>query len=223
MAASYLKLFVDSLEKYQKLNDSEFGRLVRAALRYKATGAEPDDLGREALLWDGMRLDIDRDAEKYERTVSARSEAGKKGGRPKKQKKQMLFLESKKSQDKDKEEEKDKEEDITPLLFPQGEVAQAQPAEISLPLISGTLYPIYPADIDHWKKLYPSVDILKELRKMLGWLEANPTRQKTAKGIKRFVAAWLAKEQDKAPPKKNSSYDIDELEALSRFNLPEVI
>ena len=108
-------------------------------------------------------------------------------------------------------------------MSPQGEVAQAQPAEISLPLISGTLYPIYPADIDHWKKLYPSVDILKELRKMLGWLEANPTRQKTAKGIKRFVAAWLAKEQDKAPPKKPSSYDIDELEELSRFNLPEVM
>lgn len=221
MAASYLKLFVDSLEKYQKLNDSEFGRLVRAALRYKATGAEPDDLGREALLWDGMRLDIDRDAEKYERTVAARSEAGKKGGRPKKQKKQMLFLESKKSQDK--EEDKDKEEDITPLLSPQGEVAQAQPAEISLPLISGALYPIYPADIDHWKQLYPSVDILKELRKMLGWLEANPTRQKTAKDIKRFVAAWLAKEQDKAPPKTPASYDIDELEELSKFNLPEEI
>lgn len=223
MAASYLKLFVDSLEKYQKLNDSEFGRLVRAALRYKATGAEPDDLGREALLWDGMRLDIDRDAEKYERTVAARSEAGKKGGRPKKQKKQMLFLESKKSQDKEEDKDKDKEEDITPLLPPQGEVAQAQPAEISLPLASGALYPIYPADIDHWKQLYPSVDILKELRKMLGWLEANPTRQKTQKGIKRFVAAWLAKEQDKAPPKKNSSYDIDELEALSKFNLPEVM
>ena len=46
----YLKLFVDCLEKYQKLNDTEFGRLVRAALRYKATGAEPDELGREALL-----------------------------------------------------------------------------------------------------------------------------------------------------------------------------
>ena len=224
MAASYLKLFVDSLEKYQKLNDSEFGRLVRAALRYKATGAEPDDLGREALLWDGMRLDIDRDAEKYERTVAARSEAGKKGGRPKKQKKQMLFLESKKSQDKEEDKDKDKDkEDIAPLLSPQGEVAQAQPAEISLPLISGALYPIYPADVDHWKKLYPAVDIRKELRKMLGWLEANPARQKTQKGIKRFVASWLAKEQDKAPPKKNSSYDIDELEELSKFNLPEEI
>lgn len=217
MAASYLKLFVDSLEKYQKLNDSEFGRLVRAALRYKATGAEPDDLGREALLWDGMRLDIDRDAEKYERTVAARSEAGKKGGRQKKQKKQMLFLESKKSQDKDKEEDKEKEEDITPLLSPQGEKATA----ILLPLVSGDWYPVYETDMAHWKELYPSVDIMQELRKMLGWLEANPDRRKTSKGIKRFVTSWLAKEQSKAPPKKTASYDIDELEEISKFNLPE--
>lgn len=217
MTASYLKLFVDSLEKYQKLNDSEFGRLVRAALRYKATGAEPDDLGREALLWDGMRLDIDRDAEKYERTVAARSEAGKKGGRPKKQKKQLLFLESKKSQDK--EEDKDKEEDITPLLSPQGEKSAA----ISLPLVSGVWYPIYEADIARWKELYPSVDIMQELRKMLGWLEANPDRRKTPKDIKRFVASWLAKEQDKSPPKKPASYDIDELEEMSKFNLPEEV
>ena len=76
---SYLKLFVDCLEKYQKLNDTEFGRLVRAALCYKATGAEPDELGREALVWDGMRLDIDRDNESYTATCSARAEAGRKG------------------------------------------------------------------------------------------------------------------------------------------------
>lgn len=125
MSAVYLKLFVDCLEKYQKLNDTEFGRLVRAALRYKATGAEPDDLGREALLWDGMRLDIDRDNEAYASLLKARSEAGKLGGRPRKanafdekQKKQKVFLESKKSQDKDKEEEKD----ITPHT-PQGDRA----------------------------------------------------------------------------------------------------
>ncbi len=78
MSTTYLKLFVDCLEKYQKLNDTEFGRLVRAALRYKATGAEPDDLGREALLWDGMRLDIDRDNESYHTVVEARASAGKR-------------------------------------------------------------------------------------------------------------------------------------------------
>ena len=81
MSATYLKLFVDCLEKYQKLNDTEFGRLVRAALRYKATGADPAGLKREALLWDGMRLDIDRDNESYDAIVSTRSEAGKKGAK----------------------------------------------------------------------------------------------------------------------------------------------
>ena len=219
----YLKLFVDARERYKKLSDAEFGRLIRAALTYKADGVEMSLTGREELMWDGLKLDIDRDNERQMSVNKLRAEAGRKGAESRWQKdgknSKCHLPYSKNGYDKDK----DKEEDITPLLSPQGEVAQAQPAEISLPLISGTLYPIYPADIDHWKKLYPSVDILKELRKMLGWLEANPTRQKTAKGIKRFVAAWLAKEQDKAPPKKTSSYDIDELEELSRFNLPEVM
>ena len=132
MAASYLKLFVDSLEKYQKLNDSEFGRLVRAALRYKATGAEPDDLGREALLWDGMRLDIDRDAEKYERTVAARSEAGKKGGRPKKQKKQMLFLESKKKpKQRQGRRQRQRRRYYPPVVPPRGSCASATGGNIT--------------------------------------------------------------------------------------------
>ena len=88
---------------------------------------------------------------------------------------------------------------------------------------SGDWYPIYDKDISHWTELYPSVNIMQELRKMLGWLEANPERRKTPKGIKRFIASWLAKEQSKAPPKKPASYDIDELEEMSKFNLPEEI
>ena len=114
MNSIYLKLFVDCLEKYQKLNDTEFGRLVRAALRYKATGAEPDDLGREALLWDGMRLDIDRDNESYKNTVSARSEAGKKGAAARWQRVRQDSKDSKchlpyskNGQDKDKDKDKD--------------------------------------------------------------------------------------------------------------------
>lgn len=120
MSAIYLKLFVDCLEKYQKLNDTEFGRLVRAALRYKATGAEPDDLGREALLWDGMRLDIDRDNENYSAIVTARSEAGKKGAKARWQadscfgkngKSHLLYGKNGQDKEKDKEKEKDKDKD----------------------------------------------------------------------------------------------------------------
>ena len=125
---SYLKLFVDCLEKYQKLNDTEFGRLVRAALRYKATGAEPDELGREALVWDGMRLDIDRDNESYTATCSARAEAGRKGAEARWQnhsknskngKSHLPYSKngkshlpySKNGQDKEEDKDKDKEED----------------------------------------------------------------------------------------------------------------
>ena len=31
---------------------------------------------------------------------------------------------------------------------------------------------------------------------MKGWADANPSRRKTRGGIKRFINAWLAKEQD---------------------------
>ena len=79
MEGIYLKLFVDSIEKYRKLNDAEFGRLVRAALAYKATGVEANLMGREELLWDGMKLEIDRDNKKYADVASERSVAGKKG------------------------------------------------------------------------------------------------------------------------------------------------
>jgi hypothetical protein len=114
MSYLYLKLFVDSLEKYQKLNDTEFGRLIRAALSYKAMGVEVELTGRESLLWDGMKLDIDRDNERYAIQASINSENGKKGGRPKKrtkanesEKNRMGFSKTEKSQDKDKDKDKD--------------------------------------------------------------------------------------------------------------------
>lgn len=236
MELTYIKVFVDYLDAIELLGDAERGRLFTALLEYGRTGVAPQLGGNERFLFPMMRAQIDRDKASLEAESSTYSEAGKKGAKARWQghKKDSLDSQAKpghkkdgqdgkdKEEDKDKDKDKDKE-DIAPLLSPQGEVAQAQPAEISLPLISGALYPIYPADVDHWKQLYPSVDIRKELRKMLGWLEANPARQKTQKGIKRFVAAWLAKEQDKAPPKTQASYDIDELEELSKFNLPEEI
>ena len=125
MNNSYLKLFVDCLEKYQKLNDTEFGRLVRAALRYKATGAEPVELGREALLWDGMRLDIDRDNDAYSKLVKTRSEAGKRGAESRWQTKngdgkngKCHSCDGKNGQDKDKDKDKDK--DNLPPISPSG-------------------------------------------------------------------------------------------------------
>ena len=190
--ASYLKLFVDCLEKYQKLSDSEFGRLVRAALQYKATGAEPTDLGLEELLWDGIKLDIDRDTEKYANVVAARSEAGKKGGRPKKQKKQMLFWESKKSQDKDKEEDKDKDKeedkDNPPPKSPQGERFERFWACYPRKVGKGNARKIF-------AKLKPSEEMLGRMIRAVELAKQSPQWQRDGGQYIPHPATWLNQER----------------------------
>lgn len=67
---------------------------------------------------------------------------------------------------------------------------------ISLPLVDDTEYGVTQAEIDKYASLYPAVNILQELRAMVGWLDANPKRRKTRVGIKRFINNWLSNEQD---------------------------
>lgn len=72
-----------------------------------------------------------------------------------------------------------------------------EPPVISLPLIDKTFRDITQKEVDHFQELYPNVDIMQELRNMVGWLESNPTRKKTRSGVNKFMNTWLAKEQDK--------------------------
>ena len=70
-------------------------------------------------------------------------------------------------------------------------------AEITLTLNTGEEYPLYPSDIAEYRTLYPSVDVMQELRNMCGWCRDNPTRRKTKAGIRRFIGAWLSREQNR--------------------------
>ena len=89
--------------------------------------------------------------------------------------------------------EKSKEEYI---LCAEPQAADAPPV-ISLPLNDGTFYDVSENDRAKWSQLYPNVDVLQQLRNMAGWCDANHTKRKTRGGIKRFITAWLAREQDK--------------------------
>jgi hypothetical protein len=60
-----------------------------------------------------------------------------------------------------------------------------------------TEFPIYEEQVSEWQELYPAVDVLQEVRAMRGWSLSNPTRQKTKRGVLRFVNSWLAKAQNK--------------------------
>jgi len=65
-----------------------------------------------------------------------------------------------------------------------------------LPLPDGSAYYIYEADVDKWASLYPGADIMQELRNMYGWLDSNPAKRKTEKGLPRFITNWLSRVQN---------------------------
>lgn len=83
---------------------------------------------------------------------------------------------------------------------------------IELTLNDKSLYPIYESQVEEWKELYPAVDVEQELRKMKGWLNANPQNRKTKKGILRFVNSWLSRSQDKEKnfQRENTTNEIKE-------------
>ena len=93
--------------------------------------------------------------------------------------------------------------------------AASTPPVISLPLNDGTFFDVSENDRAKWSQLYPNVDVPQQLRNMAGWCDANPAKRKTRGGIKRFIAAWLAKEQDrggKSPQNKPFVYDYGSTE-----------
>ena len=101
-----------------------------------------------------------------------------------------------------------------------GESSEPQPAKekpvILLPLNTKEEYPIYQADVDEWSELYPSVDVMQQLRNMKGWLDSNPTRRKTKKGIMRFITGWLQKEQDKGRVHGNTNTSVSPSEGSGK-------
>ena len=74
--------------------------------------------------------------------------------------------------------------------------APTQKAVIELTLNDNTQYPVTQEDINHWGELYPAVNILQELRNMQGWIEGNPTKRKTRRGMPRFITGWLSRVQN---------------------------
>lgn len=115
----YVKLYTDALYAYKRLSDTEFGRALRAVLQYAEDGTEPNLPGKECIMFDVLREQVERDRAAYNTKI----ENGKKGGRPPKKKENLknrpVISDSEKTernQDKDKEEEY-----IPPYNPPSGE------------------------------------------------------------------------------------------------------
>lgn len=70
------------------------------------------------------------------------------------------------------------------------------PSGILLPLVDKSFYDVPLDKIALWRETYPAVDVEQELRRMIAWLDSNPTKRKTRRGIERFINNWLARTQD---------------------------
>lgn len=86
--------------------------------------------------------------------------------------------------------------------FKNPSMPNAEPV-ITLTLQDNSNYAVVEDQLKEWQELYPSIDVMQELRKMKGWLNANPTKRKTKKGIKRFINSWLSRSVDKANQNRN--------------------
>ena len=191
----YVKLWVSYESYFEAFSDVEVGRLVRAMMKYRVSREEPKFNGNERFIWPAIKRDIDESLQAQESVSAARSDAGKQGGRPK-AKKANAFEESKKSyglRTKDKGQGQGQGQGQNISTEPR---APSVPTVICLPLNDGTEYPVTVEQCQEWAGLYPAVDVIQQLRAMRGWLDANPQKRKTSRGIKAFVVRWLSKEQD---------------------------
>lgn len=96
-----------------------------------------------------------------------------------------------------------------------------------VPLNDGTDWLPTLTEYEEYKRLYASVNVANEFKKIRAWCLSNPAKRKTKNGVKRFVNAWLAREQDKPkrtdvmpsymdtpPDEEKKQYTAEELERL---------
>ena len=78
----------------------------------------------------------------------------------------------------------------------------ASKAVIAFALNDGTMYDVTENDVERFKQLYPGIDVMQELRNIVGWCDGNPKNRKTRSGAKRFLNGWMSRAQNRAPVQK---------------------
>lgn len=126
-------------------------------------------------------------------------------------------------QEQDQNQEKDQEQDVVgkpsindglpssnskiPLSINKKSIHDEE--IIGIPLQNNDVFITGKMDINTWKKTYPNIDVLQELRQIQAWNEANPSARKTRSQILRHINAWLAKEQRDSLQRQQAPPDHD--------------
>lgn len=107
------------------------------------------------------------------------------------------------AEEKREEEKREEKKDIVSCSEPEKSGSKpkktkpVEPVVYELELNDGSMYGIPQSDYDKYVELYPAVDIMQQFRNMTGWIDSNPHKRKTRRGVKQFITNWLSREQDK--------------------------
>lgn len=213
----YVAIWMSYEGYFELLSPAEVGRLVLAMMKYESSGAAPELRGNERYIWPAIKRDMDASAAKQggrsetnRRNALKRWEHEKDGAldeglEPNANECERMQADANDAIEKEKEKGNGNRNGKGKTGASGAEPENGSPPMISLPLNDGTAYPISVEQCRKWAELYPAVDVPQELRKMLGWLDANPSKRKTRRGILRFAAGWLAREQDKGPRRNDGA------------------
>ena len=205
MPSEYVPIPIEYLAEMDSLTDEDFGRLIRALLRYGS---------------DGTPIDLDGDCRFY--AVRVMNKDDHYAARAEEEEEKRERTSRRNSRNASARYRKDAPEDAAacggmPLPATAGNTIpnQTTPSQTNgnsaepetgsaaapaIPLNDGTEFFVEKKDIAEWQKAYPAVDVEQELREMRAWCQANPKLRKTKNGVRRFIVAWLARQQDKGHP-----------------------
>lgn len=70
------------------------------------------------------------------------------------------------------------------------------PAPLVLPVLhypvrGGLPWALWPDQLESWTVQFPQIAVIEECRVALAWVEANPGKRKTSRGMPRFLVSWL--------------------------------
>lgn len=200
-------IYFDVLPALDQLPPAAVGELLLGVLHYARDGIEPSFTdGSISFAWPFLKSAVDRDNERYEEK-QIRSEwlvyckTAKRDGiealdfQTWRERYVNATLPTPTPAPTPTPTPTIQEADKPPLPPPVETVSG--PPVFTIPLNDGSDYPIFEAQVQEWAELYPSVDIMQQLRNMKGWLSGNKTRRKTKRGILKFITGWLAREQDR--------------------------
>ena len=213
MPREYVPVPIEYLSEMEPLTDEDFGRLIRALLRYGSDGT-PIDLDGDCRFYAVRVMNKDDHyalrAEEEEEKANKRSRHASRAASGRYNREAPAASCSGMLEHAQADNTKPYQTIPTQTSPYQtspshtnvnsAEPEQSSAAAPAIPLIDGTEFFVEKEDITEWKQAYPAVDVEQELREMRAWCQANPKLRKTKNGVRRFIVSWLARQQDKGHP-----------------------